>query len=147
MTGAAGRRPPPLAPALDADAATAEQRHRAALVIAHHATDPGDARELLDMLGLLDVPRPPREATAASATADRSQPPQPPLPPRSLLDTAAAAEALRTTATSLHRFAQARIVTPARVDPDGSRWWHLPELRSEIASYLDDTDPDKPPFG
>lgn len=69
------------------------------------------------MLGLLDPTRPRREATTASTIDDRSEPPA---APRSLVDTEAAAEALRTTTTSLHRFAQARIVTPARVDPDGT---------------------------
>ena len=33
---------------------TAETQHRAALFVVAHATDPDDARELLDMLGLLE---------------------------------------------------------------------------------------------
>jgi hypothetical protein len=41
-------------------------------------------------------------------------------------------------APTLFRFAEAGIVTPARVDPDGARWWNLREMRHQIATYLDD---------
>jgi hypothetical protein len=54
--------------------------------------------------------RPPRETTAASAAADPTDPDRP------VVDTEAAAEALRTTTATLHRLAQAGIVTPTRVD-------------------------------
>jgi hypothetical protein len=54
------------------------------------------------------------------------------------VDTGTAAEALSMSAPTLFRFAEAGIVTPARVDPDGARWWNLREMRHQIATYLDD---------
>ena len=81
---------------------------------------------------MLDVPRPRREVINAPA------PTGPREPACALVDTAAAAEALGVPAPTLFRFADARIVTPARVDPDGSRWWNLHEMRHQIAAYLDD---------
>lgn len=61
--------------------------------------------------------------------------------PRSLVDTAAAAEALRTSAQQLDDWAAEGVVTPARDDPDGSRWWNLHDLRRELAAYIDDHPP------
>lgn len=54
------------------------------------------------------------------------------------IDSDAAAEALRTSARQLHEWADMGIVTPARIDPDGSRWWNLHDLRRQLATYLDD---------
>lgn len=122
----------------------AEVAHRAALaIVARYPDDPVVARHLLEMLGLLDVVRASPRATATAAPAD----PATAEPAIALVDTEAAAEALHTTSTSLHRFARARIVAPARVDPDGSRWWNLPELRNQLASYLHGADNEKPTFG
>ncbi len=53
-----------------------------------------------------------------------------------LVDTAAAAEALHMLEATLHRFADARIVSPARVDPDGTRWWNLRDVRGQVGAYL-----------
>jgi hypothetical protein len=58
--------------------------------------------------------------------------------PRLLVDTPAAAETLRTSTRQLNGWADAGIVTAARVDPDGSRWWSLHDLRRELATDLDD---------
>lgn len=65
--------------------------------------------------------------------------------PRPLVDSPAAAEALRTSHQQLHRWADAGIVSPARTDPDGRRWWSLHDLRRELAAYMDDhRDDDRP---
>jgi hypothetical protein len=58
--------------------------------------------------------------------------------PRPLVDTPAAAETLRTSAQQLNGWADAGIVSPARTDPDGSRWWSLHDLRRELATCIDD---------
>ena len=70
-----------------------------------------------------------KQAPLGSADADDTRP---------LVDTGSAAETLRMSAPTLFRFAEARIVTPARIDPDGTRWWNLREMRRQIANYLDD---------
>lgn len=123
---------------------TQEQVRRAArLVVSRFPDDPLVARHILEVLGLLDLPRrrwEPTPAAAPSAT-DPDGLPQP------LIDTEAAAEALRTTAASLHRFAQAGIASPARADPDGTRWWNLPEVRAQLAAYFDDRTGRGPTFG
>jgi hypothetical protein len=48
---------------------------------------------------------------------------------------------------TLHRLAQAGIVTPTRVDQHGSRWWDLRELRRQIDDYLGNSGGGKPTFG
>lgn len=60
--------------------------------------------------------------------------------PRPLIDSAAAAEALRVSTDQLQRWARAGVVTAARVDTDGERWWNLRDLRRQVAAYLDDED-------
>ncbi len=112
-----------------ADRVTAGQIRAAALVTVAHATGPDDARELLAMLGLLDLPRPHREVAVPAESAEPTGP---------LVNTGAAAEALRMLESTLNRFVDARIVRPARVDPDGARWWNLHDLRRQIASYLEE---------
>lgn len=112
---------------------TAGQIRAAALVTVAHATGPDDARELLDMLGLLDLPRPRREVAV---------PVEPAEPTGTLVNTWAAAEALRMLESTLNRFADTRIVRPARVDPDGTRWWNLHDLRRQLASYLEERSED-----
>jgi hypothetical protein len=57
--------------------------------------------------------------------------------PRPLVDTPAAAEAPRTSAQQLTVWADAGIFTPAGVDPDGSRWWSLHDLRRDLATDID----------
>lgn len=114
---------------------TPEEARRAALTVA--AAYPGDpviARHLLDVLGLLDLLRPRGEGITAHlpAPVDATEPARP------LVDTGAAAEALGMPAPTLFRFLEASIVTPARVDPDGSRWWNLRDTRRQIAAYLAD---------
>lgn len=114
---------------------TPEQARRAALTVAAaYPDDPLIARHLLDVLGLLDLSRPPCERTTAPAPA----PVNATEPARPLVDTGAAAEALGMPAPTLFRFLEARIVTAARVDPDGSRWWNLRDTRHQIAIYLND---------
>ena len=108
---------------------TAGQIWAAALVTVAHAAGPDDARELLAMLGLLDLPRPRREVAVPVEPAEPSGP---------LVNTGAAAEALRMLESTLNRFADARIGRPARVDPDGTRWWNLHDLRRQIATYLEE---------
>ncbi|HEY2223765.1 hypothetical protein [Actinomycetospora sp.] len=106
---------------------TLVQAYRAALVVARHLGDqPAEVRELLAMLGLVD---PGGDTPAGSAPAE------PGTSARALVDTAAAVEALHLPEATLNWFARAEIVRPARVDPDGSRWWNLPDLRSQIAPY------------
>jgi hypothetical protein len=58
--------------------------------------------------------------------------------PRPLVDSSAAAEALRTSPQQLHKWADTGIVSPARVDDDGARWWNLHDLRRQLATYLDE---------
>jgi hypothetical protein len=123
---------------------TPEHARRAArLVVSRFPDDPLAARHILEVLGLLDLPRRRWEPTPAAAppATNSTETPHP------LIDTEAAAEALRTTATSLHRFAQAGIATPARTDPGGRRWWDLPEVRAQLAAYLDDRTGHGPTFG
>ena len=55
-----------------------------------------------------------------------------------LVETDAAAEALRMEPETLDRMATARLLTPARTDEDGARWWNLHDLRRQLAAYLDD---------
>ncbi len=57
---------------------------------------------------------------------------------RPLIDSAAAAEALRMSTQQLQRWAQRGVVTADHVDIDGERWWNLPDLRRQVAAYLDD---------
>jgi hypothetical protein len=112
---------------------TPEQSRRAALVVAAaYPDDPLIARHLLDILGLLDLPCLCPERLSAPAPEDATE------PARSLVDTGAVVEALGIPAPTLFRFADARIVAPARVDPDGSRWWNLRDVRDQISAYLDD---------
>jgi hypothetical protein len=121
--------------------ATAVEQRRAALVVASNATGPADAHELLDMLGLLDPARLRREMTTVT-------PPGCPTVPtearRPLVDTKAAAEALGTPEHTLHRFADAGIITPARGGSARSRSWNLHDLRRELAAYLAVHDEDQP---
>ena len=127
---APGRRPGPLVPEAGTVGQTdAVEQQRAAQVVASHATGPEDARELLAMLGLLGLPRR-RESHEVTSPSD------PPVTPGPLVDTAAAAEALHMLEATLHRFADARIVGPARVDPDGTRWWNLRDVRGLVAAYF-----------
>ena len=39
---------------------------------------------------------------------------------------------------TLERMAASRLITPARVDDHGNLWWHLHDLRRQLAAYLDD---------
>ena len=55
-----------------------------------------------------------------------------------LVDTGAAAEALRIEPATLERMAASRLLTPAGVDDHGNLWWHLHDLRRQLAAYLDD---------
>jgi hypothetical protein len=114
---------------------TASEQRRAALVVAGHATDPDDAHELLSMLGLLDSARPRPQTTTANPPGDPITPAE---ARRPLVDTKTAAAVLGTSENTLDRFADARIITPARGGPASSRRWDLPELRRQIAAYLDD---------
>lgn len=41
-----------------------------------------------------------------------------------------------------HRLAELRTVIPARVDPDGTWWWSIREMRDEISNYRGDNDKD-----
>jgi hypothetical protein len=114
---------------------TPEQARRAALAVAAaYPDEPLVARHLLDILGLLHLSRLCHEGTSAHlpAPTDAAE------PARQLVDTAAAAEALGMPAPALFRFADAGIVTPARVDTEGFRWWNLRDMRHQIAAYLDD---------
>jgi len=54
-----------------------------------------------------------------------------------LIDTDAAAEAVRMGPATLERMATRR-VTPARTDDDGPHWWNLHDLRRQLAVYLDE---------
>jgi hypothetical protein len=114
---------------------TASEQHRAALVIADHATDPDDAHELLDMLGLLDSARPRPPATTGTPPGDPTTATE---ARWTLVDTKTAAAVLGTPENTLDRFAEAKIITPARGGPAGSRRWNLPELRRQITAYLDE---------
>lgn len=111
---------------------TPEQSRRAALAVAAaYPDDPLIARHLLDVLGLLDLPRVRPERLGGPAPVDAIE------PAPSLVDTEAAVEALGIPAPTLFRFADARIVAPARVDPDGARWWNLCDLRNRLSADLD----------
>ena len=55
-----------------------------------------------------------------------------------LIDTESAAEALRMEPATLERMAASRLLTPARVDDNGNLWWHLHDLRHQLAAYLDE---------
>jgi hypothetical protein len=114
---------------------TASEQRRAALVVAGRATDPDDAHELLGMLGLLDSPRPRPPMSTGSQPGDPITSAE---ARGSLVDTKTAAAVLGTLESTLDRVADARIVTPARGGPAGSRRWSLPDLRRQIAAYLDD---------
>jgi DNA-binding transcriptional MerR regulator len=54
-----------------------------------------------------------------------------------LIDTHAAAEALRTSARQLNQWADDGVVTPAATDPDGQRRWNLHDLRRQLAAHVD----------
>jgi hypothetical protein len=54
-----------------------------------------------------------------------------------LIDTDAAAEALRTSARQLNQWADDGVVTPAATAPDGQRRWNLHDLRRQLAAHLD----------
>jgi hypothetical protein len=68
--------------------------------------------------------------TTPSEPADRA--------PRPLIDSAAAAEALHMSTHQLQRWAQNGVITADHIDTDGERWWNLPDLRRQVAAYLDD---------
>ncbi|MCD2191824.1 hypothetical protein LQ327_00260 [Actinomycetospora endophytica] len=125
MTGPEGAgqpRRPDLEAAADSTI-PAEHAHRAALVVAANATGPDDARDLLDILGLLDRARP-------------------------VLDTATAAEAVGITETALIWFALADIATPARTDPNRTRWWNVVDLHRQIDAYrTKENQGEQPVFG
>jgi hypothetical protein len=56
--------------------------------------------------------------------------------PGPLVDTGVAAEALHMLEATLHRFPDASIGRPARVDPDGTRWWNLRDVPGRVGAYL-----------
>jgi hypothetical protein len=55
-----------------------------------------------------------------------------------LIDTDAAAEALRIEPATLQRMAASRLFIPARADDNGALWWDLHDLRRQLAAYLDE---------
>jgi hypothetical protein len=55
-----------------------------------------------------------------------------------LIDTDAAAEALRMEPARLERVAASRLLIPARADDNGTLWWNLHDLRRQLAAYLDE---------
>ena len=114
---------------------TAQARAAALTVAARFPDDPGAVQMVLDMLGIRDRLRHP-ESVGEFGTNEHTGPAQP------LVDTAAAAGALNMLEYTLNRFAQAHIVRPALTDPDGTRWWSLPELRGHIRAYLGEADGD-----
>jgi hypothetical protein len=59
-----------------------------------------------------------------------------------LIDTDAAAEALRMEPATLERMAASRLLTPAPADDNGTLWWHLHDLRRQLAAYLDEPSED-----
>lgn len=58
--------------------------------------------------------------------------------PRTLIDTATAAESLRTSEQQLNALTEAGLITPAAVTEDGAERWELHDLRRQIAAPSDD---------
>ncbi len=63
--------------------------------------------------------------------------------PRPLVPTAEAADVLRMQPETLERLALSRLVTPDSIDPDGTHWWHIHDLRRQLVAYIDDYDEDR----
>lgn len=118
--------------------ASAVEQRLAALAVASNATGPEDALELLAMLGLLDPARLRREMTTEASPGDSAVPGEARARP---VDTRAAAAVLGMPEHTLRRFDDARIITPARIDSRGARWWDLHDLRRQLAAYLDEDRP------
>jgi hypothetical protein len=57
--------------------------------------------------------------------------------PRALVDTATAAESLRTSEQQLDDLADAGSITPAMIAEGGARLWSLHDLRRQVAVRVD----------